>query len=248
MQTIHQGTYDQFLVVIPARGGSKGVKDKNIRLLGGKPLLCHAIEAARQCLPGATICVSSDSSQIIEVAQAQGLEVPFVRPAHMSTDTAGDYEVMLHALQHYSTYGKQHDVVVKWQPTTPFRRAVDIRAAVAEYSADLDMIVGVKEAKANPYFTLFEESSEGYLEPSKRLSGVTRRQDAPSVYQYNGALYLINASSLRRCSAYNEFQRVKKFVMSDLYSIDIDTELDLLFSEFLLESQMIKSEWKGDEL
>jgi CMP-N,N'-diacetyllegionaminic acid synthase len=231
--------FDRFLVVIPARGGSKGIPNKNLRLLGGKPLVSRAIEAAKKSFPKATICVSSDSLEILEVARSEGAEVPFVRPERLSTDTAGDYEVMTHALDFYHNEGRDFDVLVKWQPTTPFRQIDDIHAGVALYSPDIDMVVGVKESKANPYFTLFEESPEGFLEKSKSLKNITRRQDAPAAFQYNGSLYLINTSSLRRYKSYDEFSRIKKIVMGELFSIDIDSEIDLQFSEFLLERGFI---------
>jgi N-acylneuraminate cytidylyltransferase len=211
-------------------------------MVGGRSLVAGAIEAAKKTFPGATICVSSDSAEILEVAKSEGAQVPFVRPEHLSTDTAGDYEVMAHALDYYRSTGIDFDVLVKWQPTTPFRRIDDIHAGVTLYSPDIDMVVGVKESKANPYFTLFEESADGFLEKSKELKGILRRQDAPVAYQYNGSLYLINTNSLRNHRSYDEFKRIKKIVMGELFSIDIDSEIDLQFSEFLLGKGFIQGQ------
>ncbi len=186
------------LVVVPARGGSKGVKDKNIRLLGGKPLISYTLELIRHAFPDAMVCVSTDSERIAQVARDSGFPPPFLRPVELSTDTAGSYDVLVHALKHYQASGLEFECVVMMQPTSPFRRLEDIVEARHLFTHDLDMLVGVKETKANPYFTLFEESADGYLAKSKHLEGISRRQDAPSVYQYNGALYIISANSLRK--------------------------------------------------
>ena len=119
------------LVIIPARGGSKGIPHKNIRPLGGKPLICRAIDHARSVAADADICVSTDDPEIIRTVEDYGLHVPFVRPACLATDSCGTYEVLLHALDHYEQQGIHYDAIVLLQPTSPFRRPEDIKGAMA---------------------------------------------------------------------------------------------------------------------
>lgn len=166
------------LVIIPARGGSKGIPHKNIKALGGKPLICRAIDNARAVADDADICVSTDAPEIIRVVEDYGLKVPFVRPAELAADNSGTYEVLLHALDFYEKQGRSYDAVLLLQPTSPFRRDEDVRGAMALYTPDIDMVVSVTEAKANPYYNSFEADNEGLLHISKGDGSYVRRQDA----------------------------------------------------------------------
>lgn len=219
------------LVIIPARGGSKRVPKKNIKLLDGKPLIYYTINAAREIFLDENICVSTDSEEVKEVVEQINLNVPFIRPDYLATDTAGSYEMILHAVEFYEAQGKVYDVVVLLQPTSPFRSAKHIKKALDIYSSDIDMVVSVKETKANPYYTLFEEE-EGFLKKSKNGNFV-RVQDCPKVYEYNGAIYIINIDSLRKTKL-SDFKKVKKFVMDEKSSLDIDTPLDFLVAQTIL--------------
>lgn len=219
------------LVVIPARGGSKGIPDKNIKLLGGKPLIHYTIEAAREVFSDEVIYVSTDSERIKAVAEETGLKVPFLRPAHLATDTAGTYEVLVHALEHAEQKGYQPDIVVLLQPTSPFRTAQHIREALELYRPEIDMVVSVKETKSNPYYVLFEENEEGFLQKSKEGS-FTRRQDCPKVWELNGAIYIINIKALR-LGYLETYKKIKKYVMNEKSSVDIDTQFDLRLAEAL---------------
>lgn len=222
------------LFLIPARGGSKGIPGKNIKLLGGKPLIYYAIEAAQALVQDEQICVSTDDAAIIETVKKTGLEVPFVRPANLADDHAGMQGVMIHALDFYATQGKNYDKIALLQPTSPFRIAQHIREAFDLYDNSLDMIVSVKKAESNPYYVHFQENKYGYLE--KLLDGhFTTRQSVPTVYEYNGAVYIINADAIRR-SPRSHFTKIKKYIMSSRDSLDLDTPLDWNFCEFLLQN------------
>jgi CMP-N,N'-diacetyllegionaminic acid synthase len=221
------------LVIIPARGGSKGVPGKNIKALHGKPLLLYTIEAAAEVFPLNQICISTDDPNIKAVAESTGLVVPFLRPAYLASDQAGSYEVLLHALEFSEQKGYHPDVVVLLQPTSPFRNAQHIREALQQYSNQLDMLVSVKLSKANPYYNLFEESDSGFLHKSKP-SSFTRRQDCPEVYEINGAIYIIRASALKEMPL-SQMQKVGKYVMDELCSHDIDTPIDWLMAEKIAE-------------
>lgn len=217
------------LVVIPARGGSKGIPDKNIKLLGGKPLIHYTIEAAREVFADEDIIVSTDSERIKEVAEATSLKVPFLRPEHLATDTAGTHEVLLHALEYVEQQGKKPDVVVLLQPTSPFRTAQHIREAMELYHPEIDMVVSVKETKSNPYYVLFEEDEHGYLQKSKE-GRFTRRQDCPRVWELNGAIYVISAAALLE-KPLNQITKIRKYLMEEFSSHDIDSALDWIVAK-----------------
>ena len=221
------------LAVIPARGGSKGLPGKNIKKLNGEPLINYTIKAAREIFPDDQIIVSTDDEEIKRTAENTGLQVPFLRPAELATDNAGTQEVLLHSLKFAENRGQDPEVLVLLQPTSPFRKAAHIKEALELYSNEIDMLVSVKETDANPYYVLKEENEHGYLENSKP-GNFTRRQDCPKVWELNGAIYIINVHSLKE-GPINEFSKIRKYVMDDYSSIDIDNEIDWLVAEKLLE-------------
>ena len=226
------------LVIIPARGGSKGIPHKNIKLLGGKTLICRAIDNARAVAPDSDICVSTDDSEIIQVVEDYGLKVPFIRPTELAADNSGTYEVLLHALSFYEQQGRTYDTIILLQPTSPFRRDEDISEALKLYSPDVDMVVSVTEARANPYYNCFETDSDGFLHVSKGDGKYIRRQDAPKAWEYNGAIYIINPQSLKRKSL-GEFKRRRMYEMDELHSLDLDTPLDWRIAELLIAENEI---------
>lgn len=224
------------LVVIPARGGSKGVPRKNIKLLGGKPLIQYTIEAARKVFDDTVICVSTEDLEIKEVVENLGLQVPFIRPDYLASDTAGTYEVLLHAIEHYENNGYYPDTLILLQATSPFRTAKHLEEALALYDSNCEMLVSVKETKSNPYYVLREENQEGWLVKSKE-SNFTRRQDCPKVYELNGAIYIMNVSFLKQ-KAFHEFSKVRKYEMDEMSSHDIDSALDFLISEYIINTKL----------
>ena len=220
------------LVVIPARSGSKGLPDKNIKVLNGKPLIHYSIEVAQQIFNNEDICVSTDSDKYIKVAENTGLRIPFVRPETLSTDNATTQDVLLHCLDFYEQKGVFYDYILLLQPTSPFREKKHLEDILMENNEDCDMIVSVKETDSNPYYVLLEENEEGYLK--KLMKGeFTRRQDCPKVYEYNGSIYLIRVSSLKE-KLISSFKKIKKYEMHSKYSLDIDSEIDFDFAEFIM--------------
>jgi CMP-N,N'-diacetyllegionaminic acid synthase len=218
------------LFLIPARGGSKGIPGKNSKLFAGKPLISYSIELARQFTTDDNICLSTDDDEIAVVAESMGLIVPFRRPSELSTDTASTKDVILHALTYYELLGKTFDTIVLLQPTSPFRQKYHVKEALALYSDEVDVVMSVRLTDANPYFVLFEENEEGFLEKSK-TGNFSRRQDCPQVWQANGAIYVYNVKSLNENKSLNS--RILKYVMESTYSVDLDTELEWQFAEFL---------------
>lgn len=225
----------KILYVIPARGGSKGIPHKNIKPLGGIPLIDYSVKVARELADDCDICVSTDDGEIAATVERLGLKVPFLRPAELATDKSGTYEVLLHALDFYSARGVDYDVLVLLQPTSPFRRADDVRRALALYSPEIDMVVTVKEAASNPYYNCYETGADGYLRISKGDGSYTRRQDAPKVWEYNGAVYVINTGSLRQMPL-GQFRRRVMCEMDAMRSVDLDTEIDWIVAEKLIEN------------
>jgi N-acylneuraminate cytidylyltransferase len=225
------------LYLIPARSGSKGVISKNIKPLRGKPLIYYTLEQVTQIATQQNICVSTDSEEIKSLVESFGQPVSFIRPDSLARDSSGMHEVILHALKYYNNLGIKYDVIALLQPTSPFRQASHIQQAINLYSPEIDMIVSVKHTRANPYYNLFEESPTGYLIKAKTGNYKTR-QECPEVWEFNGAIYIINAQSVLK-KPMSSFNKVTKFVMDFESSLDIDTEMDFMFAEFLLAQQKI---------
>lgn len=221
------------LFVIPARGGSKGLPGKNIKELNGKPLIVYSLEYARLFTSDDNICVTTDSMEIASCVEKIGYKVPFIRPASLASDTAGSYDVLLHALQFYEERGGRYDAIVLLQPTSPFRLKNHLDEALQLYRKDIDMVVSVKESDANPYYNLFEPGPDGFLIKSKPGHFITR-QDCPRVYMYNGSIYIINIVSLKK-SPLHQFTKIAPFVMPGEYSVDIDNQLDWDIAGLIIE-------------
>lgn len=226
------------LVIIPARGGSKGIPHKNIKPLNGKPLIHYTIDVARGIVKDEDICVSTDDADIIKCVEDYGLKVPFVRPAELATDTAGTYEVLLHALDFYEKQGKEYDVVLLLQNTSPFRSVQHVKEALDLYRSDIDMVVSVNETKTNPYYNCFEDDTEGFLKKTLDSTMFVRRQDAPKTYEYNGAIYVINPDQLKKMSL-GKFTRRIKYVMDDIHSVDLDNMMDWKYAEFIMKEGLL---------
>ena len=228
----------KYLVVIPARGGSKGIPHKNIKPLGGKPLIYYSIDVARQFTTDENICVTTDDAEIISVVEQHGLKVPFVRPAELATDTCGSSEVIQHAYQFFADKGVKYDAIVLLQPTSPFRKVEFIKEAVALYDESIDMVTSVRPAACNPYYDGFEENTDGLLQISKGNGTIARRQEAPKVWQQNGSIYVINPKSLIE-KGMGGFTKIKKYAMPETYSVDLDTMLDWKMAELIIKEGVL---------
>lgn len=225
------------LWLIPARGGSKGIPGKNIKPFCGCPLVCRAVKQALECASTDDyVFVSTDSREIKKVAEACGIEVPFLRPASLATDTASSYDVIMHALNELENKGNRFDRVVLLQPTSPLRTTTDITNALNIWNSGIDMVVTVCEAKTNPYYNGFETDADGMLHISKGDGNFTRRQDAPKVWEYNGAVYVMSVESLKRGSMAS-FKKIIPSVMPVDRSVDLDTPTDWIIAETLYSQQ-----------
>lgn len=219
------------LWLIPARGGSKGIPEKNVKPFCGRPLVCRATDQAIACaMPEDDIFVSTDSKEIKEAAESCGISIPFFRPDDLATDTASSYSVIMHALKEFEKRGKQFSRVVLLQPTSPLRTIEDIRGATDLWNSEIDMVVSVCEAQTNPYYNAFETDANGFLHISKGEGKYTRRQDAPKVWEYNGAVYVMTVDSLKK-GPMGSFTKIIPFPMPSSRSTDLDTPEDWLIAE-----------------
>lgn len=222
------------LYIIPARGGSKGIPGKNIKLLNGKPLICYSIDVARELAGDEDICVSTDDLEIIKVVENYGLKTYFVRPAELATDVATTNDVLLHALNFFAKLGRNYDGVVLLQPTSPLRKGFQVSEALKIFNADIDMVVSVKLSHAAS--AICSENRDGFLE-LEFAKNVSRRQDMSTYYEYNGAIYIINVNSLKKFSMHGLPKKVK-YIMPDIDSIDIDNMIDWRLSEMILANNL----------
>ena len=180
------------ICTILARGGSKGVPGKNIRLIGGKPLIAHSIAQALASGLFERVAVSSDDEAILRAAEEAGAHELIVRPAELASDTAPKLPAILHCVKDVEKREGRFDVVVDLQPTSPLREPSDIRGAVAllEESGAPNVITGAT-AKCSPYFSLVEERADGTVGLSKPTDPpLARRQDAPRTFDMNGSVYV----------------------------------------------------------
>jgi N-acylneuraminate cytidylyltransferase len=226
----------RILYIIPARKGSKGLPGKNIKLLGGKPLIEYSIDFALINLKNDdALCISTNDEAVVESAKSKGISIPFIRPEELANDNASSHDVIIHAINHYEKLNQTFDAVLLLQPTSPFRIQDDFTNLIKKYDDNTEMVVSVKLAKENPYFTLFEENSEGFLNKSK-IGDFERRQDCPEVYAFNGSMYLINIASIKK-SKISEFKNIKKITMPEERSVDIDTLADWILAEYYLKNE-----------
>ncbi len=232
------------LILIPARGGSKGIPGKNVKHLAGKPLICYTIDVVKAFLNvvnlDAEICVSTDDLEIQKVVNDYGIETPFLRPQYLADDTSTTIDVILHALEFYGKLGKEFEYVILLQPTSPFRRLIDMLNSwnLIQNNNDIDAVISVFDSGANPYYNLVEESN-GLITMSKKSINITRRQDSPNVYQLNGAIYILSVVSFLKKKSIMGIGKIKMIEMPLNNSIDIDYQSEWDFCEYLIASNKI---------
>ena len=226
------------ICTICARGGSKGVKGKNLRSIGGLPLIAYSLTQARDSGLFDVIAVSSDSEEILTVARTHGADIVVMRPAEMATDTAAKLPVIRHCVAEVEqSMSLTFDICVDLDVTSPLRSVKDVDAVVKllEDSGSGNIITAMP-ARRSPYFNMVEVDGNGIVALVKPSSPpFTRRQDAPRCYDMNASIYAWTRQVLRSSpSLFNPDTRL--YVMPEERSIDIDSELDFRFVEFLMTS------------
>jgi CMP-N,N'-diacetyllegionaminic acid synthase len=212
----------KILVLIPARGGSKRIPGKNIKLLGDKPLITWTIEAAKGIPEICDILVSTDSPEIASIAEGAGASVPWMRPIELATDTATSVDVAIHALDWYeSTYGAV-DGILLLQPTSPFRRKKTIVRAIELFSATaMQNVVGVSNVKQHPSLMLSPQG-DVCVPFIERNTFETRSQEMSTLYIVNGCIYLITGKRLRDERSFVGSTCIPLLISEEKESLDID--------------------------
>lgn len=221
----------KILGVIPARGGSKGLPGKNLRMAGGKPLLAWTLEAASGSRYLDRLILSSEDKDIIASGRSLGLEVPFVRPAELAGDEVSAVEPVIHALEQLPGY----DYVVLLQPTTPLRSKNDIDGCIELcFERNADAVISVTAVKQNPFW-MFQRQEDGRLSPlMDRSYLLTQRQGLPDVFYPNGAVYVAGTDYFFRYRTFSG-ERTYGFEMPRERSVDIDDEKDLAEFERIVQ-------------
>jgi CMP-N,N'-diacetyllegionaminic acid synthase len=221
----------RILALVPARGGSRRVPGKNLRMLGGRPLIAWSIEAARGVAEICDILVSTDDAAIATVARDAGALVPWLRPAELATDTATTVDVCLHALDWYETRNNSPDGLLLLQPTSPLRGRATIERGIRLFAErSRHPVVSFSPAASHPQWCF--RIDEGMARPFITGQGLsTRSQDLPPAYVVNGTLYLIAPQDLRRRTSFYGEDMVPLLIDEPARAIDIDTEWDWMVAQ-----------------
>ncbi|MCX5831436.1 MAG: acylneuraminate cytidylyltransferase family protein [Deltaproteobacteria bacterium] len=228
------------LVIVPARGGSKGLPGKNILTLCGKPLVAWPIATAKASKYIDKIVVSTDDLEIAKIAEKYGASVPFIRPAALATDTATTFSVIEHTLVFLKNAGESFDYIVLREPTSPLTESDDIDAALEileSKRAIADSIVGVSKVEAaHPAFDVVIKET-GTIKPFMYpdFSQAVRRQDIADIYFFEGSLYISDTETLLEKSSFYH-DRTLPYIVPRYKSLEIDEQIDFLFAETILNN------------
>ena len=230
----------KILGTICARGGSKGVKNKNIRNLAGKPLIAYTVEYFVKWGKADRIVCSTDSLKIADIAKKYGAEIPYMRPRELALDTTPKLKVLHHLVKFCEQQDKtKYDIIVDLDPTAPLRKQRYLTEAFKKFTDSYaNNLYSVSRTRRNPYFNMVELDEKGYAHLCKK-SNVIRRQDATAVYGMNASIYIYNRDFLLKANT-PQSEKTIIYEMPELSSIDIDREIDFLFIEFLLKKGVFK--------
>ncbi len=222
------------IAIIPARGGSKGVPRKNVRLLGGRPLIAHSIEAALQANCVDRVVVSTDDEEIAQVALNAGAEIPFMRPPELALDHIPVMPVIQDLMRKVDPQQSLYPFIVVLQPTNPFRKPADIDKSVDILKrGDCDTVLTVSPASNHPYRMRWLDSDGEFLRPLfENVDLYAQRQDLPPVYNFNGSVISCLQSVMLNQKIFYGVKH-RGIILDEICGFDIDTELDLLVAEQL---------------
>ena len=224
----------RFLAIIPARAGSKGIKDKNIIDLCGKPLIAYSIESALNSKYIDRVIVSTDGEKIAKVAKEYGADVPFLRPDYLASDTAKTIDCVMHCIEELQNLKDKYDYVVLLQPTQPLRESYHIDEAIELIlKEDEEGLVTICKVKEHPILmrTLNEESR---VENLLNINSTQRRQDFREFYRINGVIYINKINeNLNLNTSLNDNKLA--YIMDEKYSVDIDELLDVKIAKLMLK-------------
>jgi len=219
------------IALIPARGGSKGLPGKNIKLLNGKPLISYAIDSALKVKTIDRVIVNTDDPEIAEVAKKYGAEVPFLRPDALASDTANAIDVYLHFIDYIESENYSCESLIILQPTSPLRSAVHIQEAIELFREKQASSVISFTKEQHPVFWHKYINEQGKITPLFEKDHVVNRQELPVTYYPNGAIFIFDIAFLKKKNYYGE--ETYGYLMSNKNSIDIDTQEDFDYAEFI---------------
>ena len=231
----------KLLALIPARGGSKGVPNKNIKLLGGKPLINYTIEAALACAEIENLIVSTDSLEIAQVSRTAGANTPFIRPDELATDSSPSIDTVIHAVEFLrDNAGLNYDAVCLLQPTSPFRTTEDIREAIQKFSeSEADSLISVRKVphQFNPHWVFEQNADNNFLRIATGESEIIpRRQELPPAYFRDGSIYLVKTEVLlKKRSLYGK--KIAFHLSENPIFVNIDTLEDWEEAEQILKKR-----------
>ncbi len=225
----------KYIALICARGGSKGLPNKNIKLLGGVPLIGWAISVAKKIEKISRIIVSTDSDQIAKIARDFGGEVPFIRPNELAQDNSPEWLVWRHAVDFLKSQNHEFGGLVVIPPTAPLRNSQDVINCINEFEkGGADIVITVSDAHRNPYFNMVATDKEGYLNlvipPQKAIS---RRQDVPEVFDMTTVAYVVNPQFVKESQGMFG-GRVRSVHIPLERALDIDNPLDFKIAQWLI--------------
>ena len=224
------------LAIIPARGGSKGIPGKNIKKLGGRPLIDWTIKEAQKSKYIDRLMISTDSEDIAKIGSKLGVEIPFLRPLKYATDNSLGTDVVLHVMDWFKKNDSKYDYFILLQPTSPFRKVkhIDDALEITISNRDIDSLVSIQKVDQHPHW-MKKINQSGYLKEYKKQSiSNTNRQNLPDYYINNGSIYIskwdvfISDRSFYQKNCY-------PYIMDKKFSLDIDTIEDWEYAEFLLK-------------
>ena len=226
------------LCTICMRSGSKGVKNKNYKILNGFPLMYYTIEQAKKSRLFDEIVISTDSKKIASIAKKYNIDVWFYRPRKLSGDRVGKLEVIRHALlESEKYYNKNFDIIVDLDVTSPLRLYSDINKAYKQFiNKDADILISGTEARRSPYFNQVEEINDSFYLVKNFKKNIKRRQDSPKVYDMNASIYIWKKNSLLNQRTLFS-SNTTLYIMPPERSIDIDSELDFRIVEYIMKKE-----------
>jgi len=236
---------ENILITIAARGGSKGVKDKNIKPLMGKPLIAYSILQALKWGKGEDIVCSTDSKRIAKTASKYGAKVPFKRPRSLAGGSISKVKVLSHALRECEKrFNKRYDIIVDLDATAPIRKIKDLDNCLKLFKKHRPKtLFSVVECHKNPYFNMVEEKKSKKVKLCKKTKKpIYARQDTPLVYDLNASIYFYRRDYLLSNKKDVVTDDTIAYKMDKLSAIDIDSKLDFKFIEFLMKERVWKSE------
>lgn len=226
----------RILAIIPARGGSKGIKNKNIVNLEGKPLIGYTIDAAKSSKYIDYIYVSTDSEKIAGVALKCGASVPFMRSEELASDTSKTIDAIVYTLNKMADINEAFDIVILLQPTSPLRTAEDIDGAIEKFSEyGYKSLVSISEVN-NPPILMRKITSDGYMERLLDIDSTVRRQDMEKYYRVNGSIYINLVSEINSNTSFNDNEI--PYIVSKENAVDIDDYADLEMTRYYLRNRI----------